>query len=275
MVLLTLLQLLFLLAERFIAISDLREWSRKWEAGLLLKYVLLVASLLMTESLALLYFPLSSDNYQDNAFITMLVLLSLANLLVQALQIKKGLDQTSKGFMDRFTWYNGFVYTGYRAIPFLFEFKMFSDWTFTKTALRVFDWIRLEEINGCLYVAKCNAIFMAGKKLGHKIEWWKKMLMGYPLLLAIILLLFGPLVLFSRLNPLASLNNVTAGYLEIVLRVNSTNEYPLYTNSHITDIHRLVPSKEDIRFLASFDITTDIVQTLQLEAFSDQYWEIS
>lgn len=37
--------------------------------------------------------------------------------------------------------------------------------------------------------------------------------MGYPLLLAIILLLFGPLVLFSSLNPLASYNEVSAGYL--------------------------------------------------------------
>lgn len=66
--------------------------------------------------------------------------------------------------------------------------------------------------------------------------------MGYPLLLSIILLLFGPLVLFSNLNPLASLNDVTAGYLEVVLKVNKTNEYPLYTNSKITDINRANPN---------------------------------
>lgn len=63
--------------------------------------------------------------------------------------------------------------------------------------------------------------------------------MGYPLLLSIILLLFGPLVLFSSLNPLASPNPITAGYLEFVLKINKTNEYPFYTNSHITDIHFL------------------------------------
>lgn len=93
-------------------------------------------------------------------------------------------------------------------------------------------------------MAKCNALFLAGKLLGSKIEWWKKLLMGYPLLLSIILLLFGPLVLFSSLNPLASTNDVTAGYLEVVLRINRTNEYPLYTNSHITDIHALTPSPD-------------------------------
>ncbi len=74
-----------------------------------------------------------------------------------------------------------------------------------------------------LYVAKCNALFLSGKLLGSRIEWWKKLLMGYPLLLSIILLLFGPLVLFSGLNPLASNNYVRAGYLEIILRINRTN----------------------------------------------------
>lgn len=94
--------------------------------------------------MVLLYFPLSSGKYTSNTYITVLMVLNLIALLVQALQIKKGIDRASKGFMDRYTWYNGFVYLGYRAVPFLFEFKMFSDWTFTKTAIRIFDWIRLE-----------------------------------------------------------------------------------------------------------------------------------
>lgn len=114
--------------------------------------------------------------------------------------------------MDRYTWYNGFIYMFYRAIPFLFEFKIFSDWTFTNTSLRLYDWIKFEEILGFLYVAKCNSLFMRGKILGSKIEWWKKLLMGFPLLMAIILLLFGPLVLFSSLNPLASVNEISGGY---------------------------------------------------------------
>lgn len=46
--------------------------------------------------------------------------------------------------MDRYTWYNGYIYMTYRAIPFLFEFKIFSDWTFTSTSLRLFDWIKYE-----------------------------------------------------------------------------------------------------------------------------------
>lgn len=88
--------------------------------------------------------------------------------------------------------------------------------------------------------------------------------MGYPLLLSIILLLFGPLVLFSSLNPLASVNDVTAGYLEVVLKINKTNEYPLYTNSHITDIHRLPPAEYNNKIIKTYDIDPVTVQVLHL-----------
>jgi len=74
----------------------------------------------LVEGVILIYFPLSSGRYEGNIYVTILLIISLIGLLVQALQIKNGLDQSSRGFMDRYTWYNGFVYIGYRAIPFLF-----------------------------------------------------------------------------------------------------------------------------------------------------------
>jgi hypothetical protein len=120
MVALTLLQLLFLLSDRFIAIADLKDASKRWDVGLLLKYLLLLINLIMIESVILLYFPLSSGQYRTNSYVIVLLIMSLMSLLIQALQVKKGLDQASRGFMDRYTWYNGFVYIGYRAIPFLF-----------------------------------------------------------------------------------------------------------------------------------------------------------
>lgn len=169
MVALTLCQLFFLLVERFVAIVDLRGYSARWECGLVIKYVLLVLNLLLVEGVVLVYFPLSSGQFAGNGYVTALLVLSMLALLLQALQIKQGLDQASRGFMDRYTWYNGFIYIGFRAVPFLFEFKAFSDWTFTRTAVRIFDWIRLEEIFGRLYVGKCNALFLAGKLLGSKI----------------------------------------------------------------------------------------------------------
>lgn len=81
--------------------------------------------------------------------------------------------------------------------------------------------------------------------MGSKIEWWKKWLMGCPLLLVIVLLIFGPLVLFSSLNPLAAQNKLVGGSAYLTLRINSSNEYPLFINSHISSIQP--PTEEQFR----------------------------
>jgi hypothetical protein len=77
--------------------------------------------------------------------------------------------------------------------------------------------------------------------MGSKIEWWKKLLMGFPLLMCIVLLIFGPLVLFSSLNPLASYNHIVGGSTYVTLKINRSNEYPLYMNSHISSIRSPTP----------------------------------
>ena len=48
MVILTFIQLFFLLSDRFVAIADMREWSEKWEIGLVVKYMLLVLNFVIT-----------------------------------------------------------------------------------------------------------------------------------------------------------------------------------------------------------------------------------
>ena len=211
MVIMALIQLAFILLDRIITVVEF--YDQKWDYTLVFKYSILIVSLLFVHSVVLAFFPINSGHFASNAYVTFYYILHIFYFLISSLQIKYGIDKESRGFMDRYTWYNGFIYMFYRAVPFLFEFKIFSDWTFTKTSLRLFDWIKFEEIFGHLYVAKCNSLFLRGKQLGSKIEWWKKLLMGFPLLLAIILLLFGPLILFSSLNPLASYNEITGGYL--------------------------------------------------------------
>lgn len=118
---------------------------------------------------------------------------------------------------------------------------------------------------------------MKGKILGSKIEWWKKLMMGFPLLLAIILLLFGPLILFSSLNPLSSLNEVTGGYLELSLKIDKTNEYPFYKNTHMTDIqfYKNETDEELQKIIKAEELDKNSIQVINLEPYSDQYWEIS
>jgi len=50
---------------------------------------------------------------------------------------------------------NSYLFRGFMAIPFLFELKTFADWTFTKTALDVFQWFNLSSTHAELFVSKC------------------------------------------------------------------------------------------------------------------------
>jgi hypothetical protein len=120
MVAFTLIQLLFLLVERFIGITDLKEVSSKWDLSLILKYVVLIFTLVFVEATVILFFPINSDKYSHNIYIILFYVFYSFSFLISALQIKSGFDQKSKGFMDRYTWYNGFIYIGFRAVPFLF-----------------------------------------------------------------------------------------------------------------------------------------------------------
>lgn len=52
-----------------------------------------------------------------------------------------------------------YLFLGYYNIPFLFEMRAIIDWTFAKTSLDVYQWIKLAQIQSDLYKAKCNMIF--------------------------------------------------------------------------------------------------------------------
>jgi hypothetical protein len=57
--------------------------------------------------------------------------------------------------MNNYTRLNKFALQGFMAVPFLFELKMFIDWTFTRTALDVFQWFILSATHAELFIARC------------------------------------------------------------------------------------------------------------------------
>lgn len=225
-----LIQLMLMLVDRFLSILSFH--NKNWEISLIIKHIVLIVSILILNYMFLFQIPSGGNHY-----IFIFGFIYNIYFLISALQVKHGINRISRGFMERYTWYNGFIYMGFRAVPFVFQFKVFSDWFVTKTVMRLFDWIKFQDLFGRLFVAKCNALFLQGKIMGSNIERWKKIIMGLPLLFVIIALLFGPLVLFSTLNPLAQANPIIGGSVYISLSINSSNIYPLYVNSHISKIY--------------------------------------
>lgn len=57
--------------------------------------------------------------------------------------------------MNSYSIVNKLALQVFMAVPFLFELKTFVDWTFTKTALDVFQWFILTGTHAELFVAKC------------------------------------------------------------------------------------------------------------------------
>lgn len=86
--------------------------------------------------------------FNQNGAIIVLYMFFCIYFGLSAAQIKYGMPEIRKGsfMMDRFDPISGYTFRGFLAIPFIFELRSIIDWTFTSTALDVFQWIKLAQI---------------------------------------------------------------------------------------------------------------------------------
>jgi hypothetical protein len=70
------------------------------------------------------------------------------------------------------------------------------------------------------------------KELGSEIKWYLKGLIGVTLTLFILLLIGGPILLFSTFNPVSNNNPVKAASLSVAIQISngtlSTFTIPLF-----------------------------------------------
>ena len=194
---------------------------------------------------------------------------------------KKNLKSIRKGFPrfkkrntilniqdDNYKFFRKYGFKIYRGIPFLFEIKTSLDWTFSTTSLDLFQWIRFEDIYANLYMAKCDSEDFKKKKLGTKIGIFKKIIFGFCIWIVILLLIMGPMILFSSLNPITEKNLVTGSSIELGLKINNTNYFKIFENSHFQDIHLVDENKfTEFKFNTSRyyrDIDRDTFQVRKL-----------
>ena len=140
--------------------------------------------------------------------------------------------------MKGYTRPNKWGYKVFKAIPFFFELKTFIDWTFTNTSLDLFQWFRFEDIYGVLFVGKIEIDVRFRKGVGQKQVWFGKITQGGGGIVGLLLLILGPLLLFSSYNPFASENKVNGAQIELGIAVKD-NYFPLFQNSHVADLIQL------------------------------------
>ena len=269
------------------------------QTGLLMKFGLQITTVLFIHIFIFFYFPYYGvidktdqlNKLSNNIFIALFYLLYIFYLVFSGLQIKYGLSDLRKmsGLMKSSNLLHSVFYKVFKAIPFLYELKNFIDWTFTTTSLDLWKWLKLEEIISLLYINKCFAKGNMERRIGTKIPVYMKLLMGGSIFFAVLLIVFGPIFLFSSLNPTNEVYPVIGVNLKVLLQIppNGNDNQKIYEltlldthNSQIrifsSDIEYKVFSEERTElksYASSFKYKQ--VQRVKIFGLSETNWDIS
>jgi len=161
-----------------------------------------------------------------------------------ALQIKYGLtEMRGKGFLmfRPRNFPNGWLVKGYFMIPFLLELKTIIDWTFTKTAIGLFSWLRLANAHKMIFCAKCSNIKKVNRPVGKPSSLHMKIFQGGTCLIFMMGLIAIPLLFFSTFNPIAAPNKVINSQAKVNLRLSSQKSqaskiFTLYENVNVQEL---------------------------------------
>lgn len=80
------------------------------------------------------------NDFKSNWYMICFYMLSCQYFWLSALQIKYGLPEVMHTFfmMGQYNSVNKLIFNVFMQIPFIFELRVFIDWTYTKTSLDVF-----------------------------------------------------------------------------------------------------------------------------------------
>ena len=137
-------------------------------------------------------------------------MLSCVYLYLSALQLQRGMplvvrDRPLTDSNDKLKYV---IFKGFLLMPFLWEFKAALDWTVDKTSLDFFSYMKLEDIYAGLCVSRHELNYRREHRRGAQRTWQDTCLFGFGTVLGLMLVLLGPLLLFSSASPLAGNNNL-------------------------------------------------------------------
>ncbi|KJH44345.1 hypothetical protein DICVIV_09614 [Dictyocaulus viviparus] len=131
-------------------------------------------------------------------------------------------------------------------VPFLFELRTVIDWTWTDTSMPLFDFFNMENFYTVIYNLKCARTFEKNYPSPQGVPKGVivKYLMGLPMILLIVFLVWCPLLAFSLMNKIGDISIPNSVRLSI-----SLEGYPaLYEiEAQGTELHSM--SSEDLRYI--------------------------
>ncbi|XP_012490496.2 piezo-type mechanosensitive ion channel homolog isoform X1 [Gossypium raimondii] len=147
-----------------------------------------------------------SDQHAGKLALRAIFLAKAVSLALQGVQIRHGIPQKATLYWQfltsRVSRINYLGYRLYRALPFLYELRCVLDWSCTMTSLTMYDWLKLEDINASLYLAKCDAVLnRATHRQGQKQKKMTKCCNGICLFFILICVIWTPMLMYSSGNP--------------------------------------------------------------------------
>lgn len=208
-----------------------------------------------------------------------LFMLKCFYLLISCWQLKFGysISARSDSLTQHFSLFAYYLYEAWRKVPFLYELKTLLDWTFTRTSLRFYYWIKLEDIHATIYRRKVELDYWKNLKpprqIGETQTLTTKLLGGFLVFVLICLILFFPLFFFSTANVTnVQFNTISSMKVSVV----ASGFDALYSNQLILDN----PRTFDYSMLPPKYKVTGFDQFLQLQLFqlnnnSENIWPIA
>ncbi|CAJ0959030.1 unnamed protein product, partial [Mesorhabditis belari] len=140
----------------------------------------------------------------SNRMALLLYFVKCMYFLVSAWQIRNGYPALCVGNLltHAYGLTNMVFFKIFMAVPFLFELRTAIDWTWTDTSMPLFDFFNMENFYATIYNLKCGRQFEQSYPAPRGVEKGSliKYLMGIPMILFIILIIWSPLIAFSLLN---------------------------------------------------------------------------
>jgi len=225
--------------------------------------------------------PIETDTgFTRNAALVFFYLIKLGYWFTSASQVKDGYifrGINDNAFTKKANDLNANLITAFYSVPMLFELRTILQWMCVNSSLDWKDSFLMEDIYFKVFLAKCDLTEEEPRVRGTTIKFRERCKIGGCLVFLVMLLLLGPLLLFSDINPAETRNNVTAARLSLTFD-GLLGDFQVISISSLTELG-VVDSSEYVSLTTSGVISDNVrpitVQNVRLAPYSDSVWTIT
>uniref|UniRef100_A0A0N5BC05 Piezo-type mechanosensitive ion channel component n=1 Tax=Strongyloides papillosus TaxID=174720 RepID=A0A0N5BC05_STREA len=236
------------------------------------KFVYQIISILFIHIWLFFVLPkITSISPSMNAAGKLLYIVKGVYFLISAWQIRNAYPKMCMGnyITHNYNLHNMVFFKVFQAVPFLYEIRTAIDWTWTDTSMPLFDYFNMENYYAIIFNLKCARTFESkypaprGVPKGTLIKY----LMGLPMIFALILIVWCPLLAFALMNKIG----LTLPPENVKMTIAIEGYPPLYTmESQGMDIQVFTNTQYDelTKKISSLPYITEDYKSLQKSALS-------